>query len=41
MSEERRARKYYGMEAVCVLKDVLMVQLVNARWLLRGVSETH
>ena len=33
VSEEGGARKNYGMEAVCMLEDVLMFAFVNARGL--------
>lgn len=31
MSQERGTRKHYGMEAVCMLEDVLMFEFVNTQ----------
>jgi hypothetical protein len=42
MSQEGGAGKDYGMEAVCMLEDVLMfTAFVNARELCWDISETH
>ena len=42
MCEKGRTGKDYGMEAVCMLEDVLMfAEMVNARRLYLDLSGTH